>query len=139
TTDDQCPARAALRVEVGAGDSAPATLFAGLAHAINITGTELLNCLLQRRCDVADGVNADFELVGRISRPPAGLTVQVHERTEATRISTDDRNHQRQSECTGSREGARRSPNAQPDRQWVLQRPWVHALPDQTPPEFAGP
>src|SRR2546425_9013028 len=37
-----------------------------------------------------------FRSLGSVARLPAGVAIQIHERPEAPRFTTDDRHHQRQ-------------------------------------------
>ena len=129
----------ALGIEMGTRDRTPAALFAGLAHTLQVAGRKLVNRLLERRCDVAERMHADLQLIGRVSSPSSGLTVEVHQRPKPARISTDDRDHQRQPQRARTRERARRSTDPQPDWQRVLHRPRINTLAGQGRPEFTGP
>ncbi len=47
------------------------------------------------------------------------------------RLAANDRHHQGQAQYTGANEGLGRAANADPDRQWILQRPGEDALPGE--------
>src|SRR5881409_2962708 len=68
-----------------------------------------------------------------------GFPIQVDERTEAMRLTADDRDHQRKPERPGADERFRRAADAQPDREWVLHRPRVDTLAAQGRAVLAGP
>jgi hypothetical protein len=74
----------------------------------------------------------------------AGAAVEVDQRGELARLAADDRHHQRQSQQPCAHERLRRAADADPDRQRVLDRARVDALPDQgrpvpTRPGHLGP
>src|SRR6266566_1417849 len=60
-----------------------------------------------------------------------GFPIEVDERTEAMRLTTNDRDHQREAERPGSNERFRRSADTQPDRERILHGPRVDALTGQ--------
>src|SRR5205085_3756159 len=70
--EDHCPMRPALRIEMGAGNRTPAALLAGLAHALQVPRSKLVDGFLERRCDVAKGVHAYLQLIGSVPGPSAG-------------------------------------------------------------------
>src|SRR5262245_39727940 len=70
---------------------------------------------------------------------PARLAIEVDERTEAMRLATDDRDHERQSEQARAHERCRGAAHAHPDRERVLERPREHALAVQRRTELARP
>src|SRR4030081_1711049 len=107
TAEDHGPMRPALRIEMGARDGTPAALLAGLGHALDIALSKLVARLLERRCDVAKGMHADLQLIERVPGPAASLTVEVHQRAESSRISADDRDHERQPKGASARERSR--------------------------------
>jgi hypothetical protein len=73
-------------------------------------------------------MDADLEPVWRMAGAHPRFAVTVDQRPEPVRLSTDDRDHQRQAERAGASEGARRASDAEPDRQRVLQRARVNSL-----------
>ena len=81
--------------------------------------------------DVAEDVQPDLEVSRRVAGLRAGPAVEVDERREPARFAADDRDHQRQAEQAGPHERFRRAPDADPDRQRVLRRARVDALPGQ--------
>jgi len=54
-------------VKVGSGDGRPAAFLADASNRLGVAGVKIINRLLRRFGDVAQGMNADFELVGRMS------------------------------------------------------------------------
>src|SRR5207244_4344442 len=85
---------------------------------------------LVRCCgDVAKAVDTDLQAIGRESSSAAGLSIEIDERPKAPRFSADDRDHQGKPERARANEGPRCPANPEPDRQRILHRPRVHALP----------
>jgi len=64
-----------------------------------------------------------------MSGAPASLTVQIDQRPESSRFTSDSRNHQGKSECAGANERDRRSADSDPDWQRVLERARIDGLP----------
>ncbi len=94
---------------------------------------------MRRFGDVTKGVNADFELVGRMACAPAIFPIDFHERAESPRLAANDGDHQRQSQRPRAGEGFRRAAHAKPDGQRILHRARINALAGERRPVFAGP
>ena len=137
--DEKRAGRPELRIELRAGDRPPAALLPHLADRAGIPREELVRGLLRRLRDVAEAVHADLQSVGQEPGTPRRLLVEIHERTEAPRLSTDDRDHEWQPEHARAGERLWRPADADPDRQRILQRPRVHALPGERWPVLSGP
>jgi len=103
--DHECSAGAAEGFELAAGDGRPAALFAYLGEGVGIAGEEVVCGLLVGVGDVAEGVDADFELLGCVAGALAGFAVEVDEGAEAVGLAADDGDHERQAECAGADEG----------------------------------
>src|SRR5678815_3636915 len=69
----------------------------------------------------------------------AGLAVEVDEGAKPMRFAADDCDHQRKAEHASPGEGLRCSSHPDPDRQGILQWPWIHALSGEWRAVFAGP
>src|ERR1700736_5848842 len=76
-------------------------------------------------------MNANLELLWRMSGAQTSLAVAIDQRPKPERLAANDRNHQRQPEHAGANEGARSASDPEPNRQRVLQRPWVNSLPGE--------
>ena len=74
-----------------------------------VAGKEVVGRLLRRGRDVAERVHADLQLVRRMPGSPAGLAIEIDERTEAAGLAADDRDHQRKPERAGASERLRAS------------------------------
>src|SRR5436189_258274 len=64
----------------------------------------------------------------------ARLAVQVHQGPETARLAADDRDHERQPECSGADERLGCPSHADPDRQRLLQRSRIDSLSRQCRP-----
>lgn len=92
------PQRAVLTkhsIEMCTRDRRPAAFFANLSERFGVAREKIINRLLSRINDVAQRMNADFELVGCMSRAPSIFPIDVNERTEPPRLATNDSDHQR--------------------------------------------
>src|SRR6478735_6059409 len=69
----------------------------------------------------------------------AGLAVEVDERAEPSGLAADDRDHERQPQGPGADKGLGGAADADPDREWVLQRPWEDALAGERGTVLSGP
>src|SRR6266567_1853506 len=126
-------------VELSTGDGRPAAFLADASNGLGVTAEKIIDRLLRGFGDVTQGMNADSKLVGRMSRTPATFAIDVNERAKSPRLAANDRDHQRQSERPGAGERFRRSADAEPDGQGILQRARINALTGERRPVFAGP
>ncbi len=97
--DDEGSGGAAEGFELGAGDWGPAALFADLGEGFGVAGEEVVGGLLVGVGDVAEGVDADFELLGCVACAVAGFAVEVDEGAEAVGFAADDGDHERKAEA----------------------------------------
>src|SRR5882762_4304919 len=67
------------------------------------------------------------------------LAVQLYERTEASRLTSNDSHHKRKPKHPRANEGLRRPADTHPYRQRILHRTRVDRLPGQRRAMFAGP
>src|SRR6266404_4989216 len=104
-----------------ASDWRPAAFLPDLRKTSRITGKEFVCRLCRTVGDIAQRMNADLELIWRVSRPQPRFTVAVDQWPETVRFPADDRNHQRQPERAGANKGARGAADTEPNRQRVLQ------------------
>src|SRR2546423_11857091 len=81
----------------------------------------------------------DLQSLRRMSETLPGFAIKLDERPEPVRMSADDRDHQRQSERAGASERVGSATDAKPDRQWILDRPWVDALAGERWAMFSRP
>ena len=130
---------AAHGVELSARNRRPAAFLADAGNGFGVTGIKIFNRPLRRFGDVTQGMNADFELVGRVPGAPAIFPIDVNERTESPCLAANDGNHEWQSQRPGSGERFRCPAHAQPDRERILQRTWIDALAGERRTVFAGP
>ena len=98
---------AAERFELAAGDGRPAALFADFGEGFGVAGEEVVCGLLVGVGDVAESVDADFELLGGVAGAFAGFAVEVDEGAKAVGLAADDGDHERQAECASADEGLR--------------------------------
>src|SRR6266567_1314154 len=84
-------------------------------------------------------MNANLELIWRMSRAQSRVTVAVDQWPETVRFPADDRNHQRQPERAGANKGARGAADTEPNRQRVLQWARINSLPGECGAVFARP
>src|ERR1700720_3564579 len=126
--NEQRTAAAALRVKTGACHWWPAAFLADIRHGFGISGIKCVGSLLRGFVDIAQHMYAHFKLLLRISVLLTGFLVQIDQRPETTRFSADDRHHQGKSQGPCTCERCWRSANAQPDRERILHRSWIHPL-----------
>src|SRR5438270_3879961 len=92
-SDNQRSGRSEQGVEMCASDWRPAALLPDLRKTSRITGKEFV---CRRRCtvgDIAQRMNANLELIWRVSGAQTGVMVAVDQWPEAVRFSADDRHH----------------------------------------------
>ena len=130
---------AAHGVELSARNRWPAAFLANAGNGFDVTRIKIINRPLRRFGDVAQGMNAHFELGGRMSRAPAIFAIDVNERAESPRLAADDRDHQRQSQRPGAGERFRCPAHTQPDRKRILQRTRINALAGERRTVFTRP
>ena len=137
--DEKCTLRTAEGFELVACDRGPAALFTDFREGVGVAGEEIVGGLLVGVGDIAEGVDADFELLGGVAGALAGFAVEVDEGTEAVRLAADDGDHKRKAECAGANEGLRGAAYSQPDGERVLQGARVDALSGECGAMLAGP
>src|SRR5690348_4478760 len=91
-------------VELRARGWRPTAFLADLGEGMRVAGIKIVGSLPGRVPQEADGVKPHYELFGRVARAATGLTVEVDQGTESSGFATDDRDHQRESEHTGTSE-----------------------------------
>src|SRR6266850_7999215 len=84
-------------------------------------------------------MDAHLELIRRMPSAQPGLAVTIDQWPKPVRLSSDDRDHQRQPECAGASEGTRRAADTEPNRQRVLERARVDSLPGECRAVLARP
>src|ERR1700736_1877642 len=84
-------------------------------------------------------MNANLELIWRVSRAQPSFTVAIDQWPKAVRFSADDRNHYSEPEHAGPTTRARRASDTEPNRQRVLQRPRINSLSGEWRAVFARP
>src|SRR5436309_15932995 len=92
-SDNERSGRSELGVEMCASDWRPAAFLPDLRKTSRITGKEFV---CRFRCavgDIAQRMNADLELIWRVSRAQTRFTVAVDQWPKTVRLSADDRNH----------------------------------------------
>src|SRR6266567_3267968 len=137
--DQQRALWTSLRVEPRACDGGPSALLPNIGDGAGVSGKEVVGRLLRGGCDIAERMHANLQLLGRVSCLPAGLAVEIDERTEAPRFTADDGDHQRKSELARPHERFRGAADPEPYREGVLHRPRVDALACQRRPILARP
>ena len=138
-TDDESAFIGANSFELAPGDGWPAALLSDLGEGGGVAGEEVVRGLLVGFGDVAEGVDADLEFLGGVSCAAAGLAVQVDEGAEAMGFAANDGDHEREAEGSGAGEGLRCSADAEPDGEWILERPGEDALAGEGRAMLAGP
>ena len=113
--DEESAGGATLGVELRPGSGGPATLFADVGEGAGVAGEEVVGGLLGGVGDVAEGVDADAELLGGVACAVAGLAVEVDEGAEAAVFASDDGDHEGETEDSGAGERGRRAADADPD------------------------
>src|SRR5439155_22803624 len=109
TTNQQRAVWTTLGVEPRPRDGRPAALLRDSGDGTGVAGKERIGGFLSRVGDVAEGVNADLQAVGRVSGLLAGRAVEMDQRTEASRLTADDGDHQGKSQHAGTNEIGRAS------------------------------
>src|SRR5450631_2845633 len=84
-------------------------------------------------------MNTDFKLIRFVARSSARLAIEINERTKAPRLTTDDGDHQRQSQRTGTGKGFRCPADPKPDGKRILHRSRIDALTGERGTMLAGP
>src|SRR5205085_934131 len=92
---------------------------------------EIIRGFLRRGRNIAEGMDTDREVIARMSGAFSCFPIQIDERTEAPRLTADDRDHKRQPQRPRSHERFRRSADTEPDRKRILHGPWVDPLTGQ--------
>src|SRR5437763_11293553 len=90
---EQRAGRSEQGVEMCASDWRPAAFLPDLRKTSRITGKEFV---CRFRCtvgDIAQRMNADLELIWRVSCAHTRFTVAIDQRPETVRFPADDRNH----------------------------------------------
>lgn len=139
TADEERAMAADERVKMSARDGRPAALFADLGESVGVTGKKLFGGLLVGGGDVTESVYAHFELLRRMPGGGSGFPIEIDERAEASGLTADDGDHQRQAECAGADERLGGAADADPNGQRVLQRTRIDALAGERGAVAAGP
>src|SRR5260370_8915566 len=84
-------------------------------------------------------MNANLELIWRVSSAQSRLAVSVDQWSKAVRFAADDRNHERQAENASANKRTRRASDPEPNRQWILEWPRVNSLPGECRAVLARP
>src|SRR6202022_3061926 len=71
--------RPSLRIEVSTGDGRPSALLPDSGDGAGVARKEVIDGLLRRTCDIAQGVYADSQSIGRASEALAGFSVEINE------------------------------------------------------------
>src|SRR5436190_19805035 len=92
-SDNERSGRSEQGVEMCASDGRPAAFLADLRKTSRITGKEFV---CRFRCtvgDIAQRMNADLELIWRVSCAQTRFTVAIDQRPETVRFPADDGDH----------------------------------------------
>jgi len=81
-TDDERPFPIAESIEMGTLDRGPAPFLPELTEHPLVAGEVIITSFLRRTREGTKGMDADLELLGRMARHSAGLTVEIDQRTE---------------------------------------------------------
>src|SRR6266446_10833252 len=84
-------------------------------------------------------MNANLELVWRVSRAQSRFAVAVDQRPKTVRLAADDRDHQWEPEHAGANKRAGCASGTEPNRQRVLQRARINSLSGEWRAVFARP
>jgi hypothetical protein len=106
--------------ELVASDRRPAAFLTDPGERFCVAREEVVGGLLVSVGNVAEGVDADFELLGGVTGTLTGYTVEVNKRAEAMRFAANDSDHERQAESSGTDKGLGCTSYAQPDGKRVL-------------------
>src|SRR6266516_3020192 len=90
---EQRSGRSELGVEVRASHWWPSALPANLSEALRIAGKKLVFGRRRTVGDIAQRMNANLELIWRVSRAQPRVTVAVDQWPEIVRFPADDRDH----------------------------------------------
>lgn len=121
------------------GHGRPTALTADLVHDLGEVGEGFFDCLPGIIGDEAVGIDAQAQLGAVVTSMFGGAVVEIGQGGELFRTAANDGNGQVQAQRAGAGEGFRRAANGYPDRQRVLERPWVYTLASQRGAVFAGP
>src|SRR5438094_4122153 len=92
-SDNERSGRSQQGVEMCASDWSPAAFLPDLRKTSRITGKEFV---CRFRCtvgDIAQRMNADLELIRRVSRAQPRFTIAVDQWPKTVRFAADDGNH----------------------------------------------
>src|SRR5579863_5185563 len=89
-------------IELSPGRWWPASFLADLCEGVGVTRVEIVRSFLRRVAQKPNGVESNQELLFGMAGPSACFTIQINERSESLRFTTDDRDHQGKSKCTGA-------------------------------------
>jgi hypothetical protein len=128
-SDHQMSALAPTLIELRARQGRPAALAADAAHYLGVRTEERVDCGFGGVGEEAMTVDADQELVGGDAGAATGLAIELRQWRKARGLAADDRNRQRQAERAGAGDRLRRAAGRDPDRQGLLQRARIDALP----------
>src|SRR5271170_2350818 len=84
-------------------------------------------------------MNTNFKLLRFVARSSARFAIEINERTKAPGFTTDDGDHQRKPQRTGTGKGFRCPTHPKPDRKRILERSRIHTLAGERGTMFAGP
>src|SRR5438270_6102408 len=87
---EQRSGRSEQGVEMCASDWRPAAFLPNLRKTSRITGKEFVCSLCRTVGDIAQRMNADLELIWRMSRAQTSVTVAVDQWPERVRFPADD-------------------------------------------------
>jgi hypothetical protein len=62
--DEQCALRVSLRIEVSTGNGRPTALLRDRGDGAGVAWKEIIDGLLRRTCDIAEGMYADPQSIG---------------------------------------------------------------------------
>src|SRR5438552_17339047 len=97
-SDNERSGRSEQGVEMCASDWRPAAFLPDLRKTSRITGKEFVCGFRCTVGDIAQRMNANLELIWRVSRAQPRVTVAVDQWPQAARFAADDRDPQRQRE-----------------------------------------
>src|SRR5579859_1756231 len=80
----------------------PPSFLTDLCEGVGVPRVETVGCFLRCIAQKPNGVQSNQELLLGMAGPSACFTIQINERSESLRFTTDDRDHQGKSECTGT-------------------------------------
>src|SRR5947209_9116481 len=127
-SDNERSGRSELGVEVGASDWRPAAFLPDLRKTACITGKEFV---CRFRCTVGDTpqrMNANLELIWKVSRAQSRFTVAIDQWPKTVRFPADDGDHYWEPEHAGANKRAGCASDTEPNRQRILQRARINSL-----------